>query len=169
MRNTSHTTAKNERNPAPLTFGSEGVTPSAHLPARNLLARIARALSSLHRSRSGLPFSMVCLFRRTGAFFVRGRTLRPNFSLTTEQPRTRRSTQPPSSRITSAMTTRSPIFTARPRRRRGLRHSPSVQRMTSASINPLPQGTHSAATPSALSFFVQKKPFPRSRQEIHAG
>ncbi len=132
---------------------SAGLLSSAYLPERNLLTSNARALSSLQRSRSGLTFSMVCLFRRTSVFFARGRTLRPGFSLATVQPRTRRSSQPPASRSTSAMTTRSPIFTARPRLRLGFCHTPSFQRMKSASINPLPQGIQSVAKPSALSFF----------------
>ena len=67
----------------------------------------------------------------------------------------RTSTHPPSSRITSPMTTRSPIFTARPRLRLGFCHTPSLQRMTSASINPLPQGIHSAAITSAVPFLTQ--------------
>src|ERR1700734_836125 len=66
------------------------------------------------------------------------------------------------------MTKRSPIFTVRPRLPLGLCHTASFQRMTSASINPLPQGIHSAAMPSAFSFLFQKNPFARSRQGFDA-
>jgi len=42
------------------------------------------------------------------------------------------------------MTMRSPMLTARPRLRRGFRQTLSVQRITSAWMNPLPQGIHTA-------------------------
>ncbi|MGO9267984.1 MAG: hypothetical protein ACLQBA_24355 [Candidatus Binataceae bacterium] len=52
-----------------------------------VFAVAARTVSSLQRNRSGLPFSMVPLFRRTSRFFARGRTLRPVVSLVMVQAR----------------------------------------------------------------------------------
>jgi hypothetical protein len=116
---------------------------SDYLFPRNLLLNPARALSSLQRSRSELPRSIVCLLQRTARFVARGFSSQPGFSLTMVQPRTRSSTHPSLSLITSATTMRSPAFTARAvRLRLRFSHEASFQRMTSTSINPLLQGTH---------------------------
>lgn len=126
-------------------------------PERAEATTEARAPSSDHGNRCTFRRETFDLFRRisTPSFssvFPEGT---PFFSV---QPRTSRTTQPsPSSRSTSAITTRSPILTARCRPL-GPRRSqiPSQKRMTSASMKSLPHSIHSGS----LSLVNQHLPRP---------